>query len=90
MSTTRKIEGLSIQLGNRKFRFTEESGAPMATEERATLVIGGKCLTEEEHEAEFQRRAKAFLLKLRADYHAVEDIDFLDTLAYDELGIKLP
>ena len=48
MSSTRKINGVSIQLGNRKWRFTEEKGAPMATEERATLIIGGKALTEEE------------------------------------------
>ncbi len=35
----KKIEGLAIQLGNRKWRFSEDSGAPMATERRSTIVI---------------------------------------------------
>lgn len=36
----KKITGVALQLGNRKWRFNEEAGAPMATEQRATLVIG--------------------------------------------------
>jgi hypothetical protein len=31
---------------------------------RATTIIGGKALTQEEHEAEFQRRAKAMVGEL--------------------------
>lgn len=46
---TKKIEGVSIQLGNRKWRFSEEPGAPMATEKRATLVISDeRVFTESE------------------------------------------
>jgi GTP-sensing pleiotropic transcriptional regulator CodY len=89
MSTTRKIEGLSIQLGNRKFRFTEESGAPMATEERATLVIGGKCLTEEEHEAEFQRRAKAMVKDILAIL-SPDRVEIVEQTICPDHGIQLP
>lgn len=48
----------------------------------ATLIIGGKGYTESE--------VKSLLMKIRNDYHAVEDIEFIDTLAHDELGIQLP
>lgn len=89
MSTTRKIEGLSIQLGNRKFRFTEESGAPMATEERATLVIGGKCLSEEEHEAEFQRRAKAMVKDILAIL-SPDRVEIVEQTICPDHGIQLP
>lgn len=49
---------------------------------RATLVIGEeRVFTESE--------VRDFLLKIRRDYHAVEDIEFLDTLTKDELDIVL-
>lgn len=35
----KNITGVAVQLGNRKWRFSEEAGAPMATEQRATLVL---------------------------------------------------
>ena len=45
----KKTTGVAVQLGNRKWRFSEEAGAPMATEERATLVIGDeRVFTESE------------------------------------------
>ena len=88
MSSTRKIEGLARTweepIGIHKAAFCE--GTSKVREglgyTPATLIIGGKALTEEE--------VKAMLMKIRNDYHAVEDIEFIDTLAYDELGIKLP
>lgn len=67
--------------------FTEWSGPyepvgwrehPTRLTQPATLIIGGKALTEEEHEAEFQRRATNMLLDMRglfvhgsAPYYAV-------------------
>lgn len=49
---SKKITGLAIQLGNRKWRFSEDAGAPMATEQRATLVISGdRVYTESEVKA---------------------------------------
>jgi len=45
----KKVTGVAVQLGNRKWRFSEESGAPMATEQRATLVVGDeRVFTESE------------------------------------------
>lgn len=49
---------------------------------KATLIIGDeRVFTESE--------VRAILMKIRNDYHAVEDIEFLDTLAKDELGFVL-
>lgn len=63
MSTTRKIEGF----GANRFGEYQFDVAPDENDgwEPATLIIGGKGYTEEEHEAEFQRRAKAMLDDMR-------------------------
>jgi hypothetical protein len=60
MSTVRKIEGCTTKEGQ-FFRIPPD--APGTTP--ATLIIGGKALTQEEHEAEFQRRAKAMMNDVR-------------------------
>lgn len=76
MSTTRKIEGYltahddngpGYELGSGAgFGSFWEGDATKFLPEAlpVTLVIGGKAYTEEEHEAEFQRRAKAMLVDL--------------------------
>lgn len=93
MSTTRKIEGVSIQLGNRKWRFTEEKGAPMATEERATLVVHDgerqPVYTQEEHEAEFQRRAAAMLKDILEILYP-DRREIIEQHIMPKHGIKLP
>ena len=66
MSTTRKIEGIALRHDAMDTYPTFITGRerPIDTEllvDDAVLVIGGKAFTEEEHEAEFQRRAKAML-----------------------------
>jgi hypothetical protein len=63
MSTTRKIEGIANLTDNDEITLSiEPNTSPVHIyKEPATLVIGGKCLTEEEHEAEFRRRAMAML-----------------------------
>ena len=64
MSTIRKIE---VYLPPNHERTLQKDGAVeihsgpyLDVQEKAFLIIGGKAWTEEEHDAEFQRRAKAY------------------------------
>jgi len=103
MSTTRKIEGYltahddngpGYELGNGAgFGSFWEGDATKFLPEAlpVTLVIGGKCLTEEEHEAEFQRRARAMLDRIHRQMSCLVSStvmdEFLETAA--DYGIKL-
>jgi hypothetical protein len=70
MSTVRKIKGwVDGIVTTRKAKdiasvhlFAHKHTPDMV---RATTIIGGKALTQEEHEAEFQRRAKAMMNDVR-------------------------
>lgn len=66
--STRKIEVYTFPNYDRilyKAGVLEVSTIPhLDIQTPATLIIGGKAFTEEEHEAEFQRRAKAMLSEI--------------------------
>lgn len=93
MSTTHKIEGYGLSATE---SFTSMRPAESQADWKpATLVIGGKCFTEEEHEAEFQRRVKLLVKEmLEAGTHnedgwlTVRRQEMLGVL--DRNGIKLP
>jgi RNase H-fold protein (predicted Holliday junction resolvase) len=93
MSTTRKIEGIANLTDNDEITLSiEPNTSPVHIyKEPATLVIGGKCLTEEEHEAEFQRRARAMLDRIHRQMSCLVSStvmdEFLETAA--DYGIKL-
>jgi hypothetical protein len=65
MSSTRKIEGwtdpaFQMNPGNMSASVTIRANA-LPGDAPIVAIIGGKALTEEEHEAEFQWRAKAMV-----------------------------
>ena len=101
MSATRKIEGYltahddngpGYELGNGAgFGSFWEGDATKFLPEAlpVTLVIGGKCYTEEEHEAEFQRRAKAMLKDILAIL-SPDRVEIVEQTICPDHGIKLP
>lgn len=101
MSTTRKIEGYLTAHDDNGPGYELGSGAGFGSfwegdatnflpeSLPVTLVIGGKCYTEEEHEAEFQRRAKAMLADLKDQTTSMAVEQSIDRIATKH-GIQLP
>ena len=88
MSTTRKIEGWTHAGCADYYPHQDESVAIFHIRDDHTsvnvpsvLIIGGKALTEEEHEAEFQRRAKALVSDMKDQTMSIAVEQSIDRIA---------
>ena len=96
MSTTRKIEGWTQTGCADYYPHQDESVAIFHIKDDhtsvnvpSTLIIGGKGYTEEEHEAEFQRRAKAMVKDILAIL-SPDRVEIVEQTICPDHGIQLP
>lgn len=88
MSSTRKIEGRATSLMG-SYEFIEGPEVPPQGNpwKPATLIIG-KAYTQEEHEAEFQRRAKAMVMEMNEEMQMIHEYDGVSGYVLFERKLK--